>query len=112
MKKTTIAFAAIAALMLTQQAKAQVKDYYSRQGLSGSSMEASALANVDQQASQQTQAIIQQNLTQGLTALGASNTGNTAVANAVLTSNNAVSDMMARLAAATGSSAGQSSNKP
>ena len=97
--------------MWTMQAKAQVKDYYARQGLSGSSMEASALANVDMQASNQVQAIIQQNLTQGLTALGASNTGNTAVANAVLTSNNQVSDLMARLAAATGSSAGQATNK-
>ncbi len=97
--------------MWRQQAMAQVKDYYGRQGLSGSSMEASAMNNVEQQVMTQTQAIIQQNLTQGLSALGASNTGNTAVANAVLTSNNQVSDMMARLAAATGSSAGQLPNK-
>ena len=96
--------------MWTQQAKAQVLDYYSRQGLSGSSMEASALANVDQQASNQVQAIIQQNLTEGLTALGASNTGNSAVANATIANNTAVETMMANLAKATGSSAGQATN--
>ena len=96
--------------MWTMQAKAQVLDYYSRQGLSGSSMEASALANVDMQASNQVQTIIQQNLTQGLTALGASNTGNSAVANATIANNTAVETMMANLAKATGSSAGQATN--
>ena len=97
--------------MWTMQAKAQVLDYYSRQGLSGSSMEASALANVDMQASNQVQTIIQQNLTQGLTALGASNTGNSAVANATIANNTAVETMMANLAKATGSSAGQATNQ-
>ena len=97
--------------MWTMQAKAQVKDYYARQGLSGSSMEASALANVDMQASNQVQTIIQQNLTEGLTALGASNTGNSAVANATIANNTAVETMMANLAKATGSSAGQATNQ-
>ena len=94
----------------TQNAIATVKQYYAQQGLSGSSMEASAINNVMMQAQSQTQNIIQANYTQGMALLGASNTGNVAVANANIAQDTATQQMLANLAKAVGSSAGQQSN--
>ena len=73
-------------------------------------MEASALNNIDQQVAAQMEQIVQQNITQGLAALGSSNTANTAIANAQIANNTAVQNMMTNLAKATGSAAGQASN--
>ena len=94
----------------SQNAIATVKQYYAQQGLSGSSMEASAINNVMMQAQSQTQNIIQANYTQGMAMLGASNTGNVAVANANIAQDTATQNMLANLARAVGSSAGQQSN--
>jgi len=91
----------------TQNAIATVKQYYSQQGLSGSSMEASAINNVMMQAQSQTQNIIQANYTQGMAMLGASNTGNVAVANANIAQDTSTQNMLANLARAVGSSSAQ-----
>lgn len=56
----------------TQQAQAQVKQAYANMGLSGSSQEASALAQVDQQAQTQKQQYVQQNFSNAMSALGLS----------------------------------------
>ena len=91
----------------TQNAIATVKQYYAQQGLSGSSMEASAINNVMMQAQSQTQNIIQANYTQGMAMLGASNTSNVAVANANIAQDTATQTMLANLARAVGSSSAQ-----
>ena len=110
-KEGTVTPGQQAALNLwASNAKATVKDYYAKQGLSNSSMEASALNNIDQQVAAQMEQIVQQNITQGLAALGSSNTANTAIANAQIANNTAVQNMMTNLAKATGSAAGQASN--
>ena len=62
--------------------KAQVKQYYARAGLSDSSMEVQALAQVDQQAESMRQQAINNTLRQGLNALGIANPTLTAGINA------------------------------
>lgn len=57
----------------TDQATAQVKNSYAQMGLSGSSQEASAIAQVQQQAQAQGQTYIQQNFANAMQALGLSN---------------------------------------
>jgi hypothetical protein len=89
------------------QQKGALKDYYARAGMGDSSMEASAMANIDQQAASMREQIIQQNLSQGLSALGMSDTSNTNLANAKLQQDNSINQMMMNLAKAMGTSVGQ-----
>lgn len=91
----------------TQQNKSGVRDYYAKAGLGDSSMMQSAMANVDSQASAMREQIIQQNLSQGLSALGMSDASNTALASAKMKQDDGTSTMLANLSKALGANAGQ-----
>lgn len=92
------------------QAIAQAKDYYARAGLSDSSMQQSAIDNINQQATAATEQIIQQNMQQGIAALGQSDASNQALANVKFQQDAQTQNMLSNLAKAIGASAGQQPN--
>jgi hypothetical protein len=94
------------------QAIAQTKDFYARAGLGDSSMQQSAIDNINQQATAATEQIIQQNLTQGISALGQSDASNQTLANVKFQQDSQTQTMLSNLAKAIGSSSGQQPNTP
>lgn len=92
------------------QAIAQTKDFYARAGLSDSSMQQSAIDNINQQATAATENIIQQNMQQGLAALGQSDASNQALANVKFQQDAQTNTMLSNLAKAIGASSGQQPN--
>jgi hypothetical protein len=85
--------------LATQSAKARVRSTYANLGLSGSTMEADALNNVDRQAAAQTFQMADQLLQTGLNATGMSDQLYSGILNATLGQNKELSDALGSFAA-------------
>ncbi|MGH9697954.1 MAG: hypothetical protein ACRD52_00675 [Candidatus Acidiferrales bacterium] len=88
-----------------EQATAQVKNAYANMGLSGSTQEASALAQITQQAEAQKNTYVQQNFSDAISALGLSTTAFGGITRSQLQSAAGMNTALSNLSSALGKSA-------